>query len=43
MSRTGPAADSSGNIYVLDGNETFDVRLNASGFPTQGDFGNAFV
>ena len=39
----GPAADSSGNIYLLDGNGTFDTTVNANGFPTKGDFGNGFL
>ncbi len=39
----GPAADSSGNIYLLDGNGTFDTSVNANGFPTKGDFGNGFL
>jgi hypothetical protein len=43
MSGGGLAADSSGNIYFLDGNGTFDASLNSSGFPSQGDFGNAFL
>jgi hypothetical protein len=43
MSGAGLAADSSGNIYFLDGNGTFDTSLNANGFPSQGDFGNAFL
>jgi outer membrane protein assembly factor BamB len=43
MSGAGPAADSSGNIYALDANGTFDASLNAQGFPSQGDFGNAFL
>jgi hypothetical protein len=38
----GPAADSNGNIYFLDGNGTFDAT-NANGFPTEGDFGNGFL
>jgi hypothetical protein len=43
MSGAGPAADTNGNIFILDGNGTFDTALNASGFPSQGDFGNAFL
>jgi hypothetical protein len=43
MAGDGPAADSSGNIYFLDANGDFDTSLNASGFPSDGDYGNAFV
>ena len=43
MSGTAPAADNSGNIYALDGNGVFDSTLNSSGFPSEGDFGNAFL
>jgi hypothetical protein len=40
----GLAADSSGNIYVLDGNGTFDSTLDpVTQFPSKGDFGNAFL
>jgi len=39
----GLAADSSGNIYFLDANGDFDTNLNASGFPSDGDYGNAFM
>lgn len=43
MAGAGPAADAQGNIYVLDGNGTFDTTLTSAGFPNQGDFGNAFL
>ena len=31
------------SIYFLDANGTFDTTLNAQGFPSQGDYGNAFI
>ena len=43
MAGAGLAADSSGNIYFLDANGDFDPTLNASGFPSDGDYGNAFM
>jgi hypothetical protein len=43
MAGAGPAADTSGNIYLLDANGVFDASLDARGFPSQGDFGNAFL
>jgi hypothetical protein len=43
MSGAGPAADTSGNIFLLDANGTFDSAFDANGFPSQGDFGNAFL
>jgi hypothetical protein len=43
MAGSGPAADAQGNVYLLDGNGTFDTTLTTSGFPNQGNFGNAFV
>ncbi len=43
MAGAGPAADSQGNVYVLDGNGTFDTTLTSAGFPNKGNFGNAFI
>jgi len=43
MSGAGLAGDTEGNIFFLDANGTFDLTLNASGFPSSGDFGNAFM
>lgn len=43
MAGGGLAADSSANIYLLDGNGDFDTTLNSNGFPANGDFGNAFL
>jgi hypothetical protein len=43
MAGAGPAADASGNVYLLAGNGTFDITLNGGGFPSLGDFGNAFL
>jgi outer membrane protein assembly factor BamB len=43
MAGDGPAADANGNIYLLDGNGTFDAALDANGFPTHGNFGNGFL
>jgi outer membrane protein assembly factor BamB len=42
-SGAGMAADGSGNIFLLDANGDFDTTLNASGFPANGDYGNAFL
>lgn len=39
----GMAADGNGNIFLLDANGLFDSTLSASGFPEQGDYGNAFL
>ena len=39
----GASADASGNVYFQMGNGTFDVTLDAAGFPGMGNFGNAFV
>ena len=43
MAGAGPAADGAGNIYLLDGNGTFDTTLDGNGFPSRGNFGNAFL
>ena len=43
MTGDGLAADSSGNIYLLDANGTFDTTLDANGFPSKGDYGNTML
>jgi hypothetical protein len=43
MSGAGLAADTTGNIYFLAANGTFDTTLTSSGFPVNGDYGNAFM
>ncbi|TKC91134.1 pyrrolo-quinoline quinone [Trinickia terrae] len=42
MSGTGMASDGQ-SIYFLDANGTFDTTLTANGFPSLGDYGNAFL
>ncbi len=42
MAGAGPAADSNGFIYFLAANGTFDTTLT-NGFPSKGDYGNAFM
>jgi len=42
-SGAGPAADTSGNIYLLAANGTFETTLDANGFPVNQDYGNAFL
>ena len=43
MSGAGLAGDNTGNIYFAEGNGYFDTTLNPAGFPTEGDYGNAFM
>jgi hypothetical protein len=43
MSGGGPAADSTGNVYLLTANGAFETALDANGFPNQGDYGNSFL
>jgi hypothetical protein len=43
MADTGPSVDSTGNIYVLAANGDFGETMNARGFPSNGNFGNAFL
>jgi hypothetical protein len=43
MSGDGPGADAAGNIYLLTANGQFETTLNASGFPSGGDYGNSFL
>ncbi len=38
-----PGADAQGNIYYSLGNGTFETTLNAQGFPSKSDFGNALI
>lgn len=42
-SGAGMTADTEGNIFLLDANGVFDSTLNSQGFPSEGDFGNAFL
>ena len=39
----GLTADDAGDIFFLDANGVFDTSLNSSGFPSSGDYGNAFI
>ncbi len=43
MAGGGPAADSSGNVYLLTGNGVFEETLDGNGFPNGHDYGNAFL
>lgn len=43
MAGDGPAADASGDLYLLTANGVFDTLLDGKGFPSLGDYGNSFV
>jgi hypothetical protein len=43
MSGGGPAADPAGNLYLLTANGAFETTLDANGFPSRQDYGNAFL
>jgi hypothetical protein len=43
MAGGGPAADASGNIYLLTANGAFETTMDANGFPSAQDFGNSFL
>jgi hypothetical protein len=43
MAGGGPAADVSGNIYLLTANGAFETTMDANGFPSGQDFGNSFL
>ena len=43
MSGGGPGADSSGNLYILAANGTFEPTLDSNGFPNLQDYGNSFL
>jgi hypothetical protein len=42
-SGAGPAVDANGDLYFQIANGTFDTALNARGFPSLNDYGNAFL
>jgi hypothetical protein len=39
----GMASDGAGNIFLLDANGEFDATLNSADYPSNGDYGNAFL
>lgn len=43
MSGDGIAADSAGNLFLLDANGKFDTTLDANKFPSNSDFGNSIL
>ncbi len=42
-SGAGLNADAEGNVYALCANGAFDTTLTTNGFPSKGDYGNAFI
>lgn len=42
-SGAGPAADDQGNLYAISGNGPFDPNLTPTGFPSNGDYGDALI
>jgi hypothetical protein len=42
-SGAGLTSDGNANLYALDANGLFDSSLNSNGFPSDGDYGNAFL
>jgi hypothetical protein len=43
MSGSGIAADGAGNLFLMTANGTFDTTLDANGFPSLGDYGDAML
>jgi hypothetical protein len=43
MAGGGPAADASGNIFLLTANGAFETTMDAKGFPSNQDYGNSFL
>jgi hypothetical protein len=43
MSGAGPAADESGNVFLITSKGTFDTTMDLYGNPVHGDFGNGYV
>jgi hypothetical protein len=43
MSGSGLAVDNAGSLYLADANGTFDAALDASGNPSNRDYGNAMI
>ncbi len=43
MSGSGPAADSTGSVYLITGNGPFDTTLDVNGSPNGGNYGQSFL